>query len=125
MVFGYCVPTKIFWILFSEIWAVSCTEKLDPIFSDLSKKNCGFKMFRFIRKKNWILEFLLVGLSRRCRTRSLSDSLCKISFGILRCLKSVLDIYLQWSVLGLTQCFLHYLKKPFMQNGKLFFSKDT
>ena len=58
--FGNWDPAKKFWIWFSEIWPASCTKKSDPNFSDLSKKIWVLQIFRFILKKNWIWEFLLV-----------------------------------------------------------------
>ena len=61
-VFGYCNPSKNYWLLFSEIWPASYTKKLDPIFSDLSKK-LRVRNFQIYLKKIGSEFFLLVGLS--------------------------------------------------------------
>ena len=61
--FGYCDPTKNSWILFLEFWPASCTKKLDPIFFRFIQKNLRVQNFQIYPEKNWIVEFLLVGLS--------------------------------------------------------------
>ena len=45
-------------------------------FSDFSKKIWGFKIFRFIRKKIWIWEYLLVGSSPGVERNSRSHETC-------------------------------------------------
>ena len=60
--FSNCDPTKNYWTLFLKMWPASCTKKSNPIF--FSKKFGGSK-FSDLLKKNWILDFLLVGLTPR------------------------------------------------------------
>ena len=66
--FGYCDPTKNYWILFSEIWPASCTKKLDPIFFRFIQKNLRVQNFQIYPEKKLDLR-IFVG---RIKPRSFS-----------------------------------------------------
>ena len=83
LIFGKFYPIKNSWILFSEIWPASCTKKSDLIFSDFSKKIWGFKIFRFIQKKNLDLR-IFVGRIKPCPVFAMVTLLVIIALWVQR-----------------------------------------